>query len=276
MKVKVGLALSGGAARGVAHIGVLRALREAHLVIDMIAGTSSGALIGALYASGLDVKTIERVALGLKWKEFADFTLPRMGLISGRGIEEFVSEYTGVTDFRELKIPLAVIATDLITEREVIFKEGPLARIVQASCSIPGIYTPVQYKNMLLVDGGIINVLPTDVLRKMGADFVIGVDVNTKATINPEPKNVFQVILQSWDAISREGAKRARKDADLVIYPAIGDISKIDLKRAQELLQAGYQETRKVIPQLQKEIRRGKGILYRIKKKLVERRGNER
>ena len=270
--MKVGLALSGGAARGIAHIGVLKALEEAQIPIDMIAGASSGALIGALYAARLDIETIEKVALGLKWREFADFTLPKMGLISGKGIEEFVSEHTGVSDFKELKIPLAIVTTDLISEREVVFREGPLARIVQASCSIPGVYTPVKHEDMLLVDGGIINVLPTDVLRRMGADFVIGVDVNTKATISPEPKNVFQVILQSWDVISRQGAERAKKDADLVIYPEIGDISRIDLKRAQELLQAGYQATQEIIPRLKREMRRRKGIIYRIKRKLLERR----
>ncbi|MCK4648950.1 patatin-like phospholipase family protein, partial [bacterium] len=152
---------------------------------------------------------------------------------------------------------------------EVVFKEGPLAKIVQASCSIPGVYTPVEHKDMLLVDGGIVNVLPTDVLRRMGADFVIGVDVNTRATIGPEPKNVFQVILQSWDVISREGAKRAKKYADLIIYPEIGDISKVDLKRAQELLRAGYQATQEVTPRLKKEMRRKKGIIYRFKRKIL-------
>ena len=270
--MKIGLALSGGAARGIAHIGALKALKEAQIPIDMVAGTSSGALIGALYASRLDIETIERVALDLKWREFADFTLPKMGLISGKGIEEFISEHTGVSDFKELKIPLAIITTDLISEREVVFREGLLARIVQASCSIPGVYTPVKYKDMLLVDGGVINILPTDVLRRMGADFVIGVDVNTKATIGPEPKNVFQVILQSWDVISRQGAKRARQDADLIIYPEIGDISKVDLKRARELLQAGYQATREVIPQITKEMKRKKRIIYRVKRKILERR----
>jgi len=269
MKMKIGLALSGGAARGIAHIGALKALREAQISIDMIAGASSGALIGTLYASGLNIETIEKVALGLKWREFADFTLPKMGLISGKGIEEFVSEHTGVSDFKELKIPLAIITTDLISEREVVFREGLLARIVQASCSIPGVYTPVKYEDMLLVDGGVVNVLPTDVLRRMGADFVIGVDVNTKATIGPEPKNVFQVILQSWDVISRQGAKRARKDADLIIYPEIGNISKVDLKRARELLQTGYQATQEVISRLKKEIRRKKGIIYRFKRKIL-------
>jgi NTE family protein len=276
MKMKIGLALSGGAARGIAHIGVLKALKEAQIPIDMVAGASSGALIGALYASGLDIGTIERVALGLKWREFADFTLPRMGLISGKGIEEFVSEHTKVKEFGELRIPLAIITTDLTTERGVVFREGPLARIVQASCSIPGVYTPVKHENMLLVDGGIINILPTDVLREMGADFVIGVDVNTKATISPEPKNVFQVILQSWDVISRQGAKRAAKDADIVIYPEIGDISKVDLKRARELLQAGYQATQEVIPRLKREIRKRQGIIYRVKRKILERRRDER
>lgn len=267
--MKIGLALSGGAARGIAHIGVLKALGEAQIPIDMIAGASSGALIGALYASGLDIETIERVALGLKWKEFADFTLPKMGLISGKGIEEFILEHTKVKEFRELKIPLAVIATDLISEKEMVFQEGPLAKIVQASCSVPGVYTPVKYEEMLLIDGGVVNILPTNVLRRMGADLVIGVDVNTRATISPEPKNVFQVILQSWDVISRQGAKRAKKDADLVIYPEIGDISKMDLKRARELLQAGYQATREIIPQVKREMRRRKGIIYRIKRKIL-------
>ncbi len=276
MKVKIGLALSGGAARGIAHVGVLKALREAQVPIDMIAGTSSGALIGALYASGLDIETIERVALGLKWKEFANFTLPKMGLISGKGIEDFVSEHTKVKDFRELKIPLAIITTDLISEKEVVFKEGLLSKIVQASCSIPGVYTPVEHEDMLLVDGGVVNILPTSVLRQMGADLVIGVDVNTKATISPEPKNVFQVILQSWDVISRQGAERAAKDADLIIYPEIGDISRVDLKRAKELLEAGYQATQEVIPQLKREMRRRKGIIYRFKRKILERRRDER
>lgn len=269
MKVKIGLALSGGAARGIAHIGALKALKEAQIPIDMIAGASSGALIGALYASGLNIETIESVALGLKWREFADFTLPKMGLISGKGIEEFVSEHTKAKEFGELKIPLAIVTTDLITEKEVVFKEGPLARIVQASCSIPGVYTPVKYEDMLLVDGGVVNILPTNVLRRMGADFVIGVDVNTRATIGLEPKNVFQVILQSWDVISRQGAERARKDADIIIYPEIGDISKMDLKRARELLQAGYQATKEVIPQIKREIKRRKGIIYKIKRKIL-------
>jgi NTE family protein len=269
MKVKVGLALSGGAARGIAHIGVLKALKEAQIPIDMVAGSSSGALIGALYASRLDIETIERVALGLKWREFADFTLPKMGLISGRRIEEFISEHTGVSNFKELAIPLAIVTTDLISEREVVFREGPLAKIVQASCSIPGVYIPVKYENMLLVDGGIVNILPANVLKQMGADFVIGVDVNTKATIGPEPKNVFQVIIQAWDVISRQGAKRARKDADLIIYPEIGDISKVDLKRARELLQSGYQATQEVTPRLKKEMRRKKGIIYRFKRKIL-------
>lgn len=267
--VKVGLALSGGAARGIAHIGALKALEEARIPIDMIAGVSSGALIGALYASGLDIETIESVALGLRWKEFADLTPPRMGLISGKGIEEFVSKYTKVKEFGELKIPLAVVTTDLITEKEVVFRKGALAKIVQASCSIPGVYTPVKYEDMLLIDGGIVNILPTGVLRRMGADFVIGVDVNTRATISPEPKNVFQVILQSWDVISRQGAARARKDADLVIYPEIGDISKVDLKRARELLRTGYQAAKEVIPQLKREIKRRKGIIYRFKRKIL-------
>ncbi len=271
MRMKVGLALSGGAARGIAHIGVLKALREAQISIDMIAGTSSGALIGALYASGLDIEKIEDKSLSLKWREFADFTLPKMGLISGKGIEEFVSEHTKVRNFNELKIPLAIVTTDLISEKEVVFREGPLARIVQASCSIPGVYTPVKYDNMLLIDGGVVNILPTNVLRRMGADFIIGVDVNTKATISPEPRNVFQVILQSWDVISRQGAKRAAQDADLVIYPEIGDISRVDLKRAKELLQAGYQATQEVIPQLKREIRRRKGIIYRFKRKIFKR-----
>lgn len=266
MKIKIGLALSGGAARGIAHIGVLKALEEARISVGMIAGTSSGALIGALYASGLDIETIERVALGLNWKEFADFTLPKMGLISGRGIEEFILEHTKVNDFRELKIPLAVVTTDLTSKKEVVFREGQLARIIRASCSIPGVYTPVKYENMLLVDGGITNILPTDVLRKIGADLVIGVDVNTRAIIGPEPKNVFQVILQAWDIISRQGAARAVEDADLIIYPEIGDISKVDLKRSRELLRTGYQETNRIIPRLQKMIRKRKGIFYRFKK----------
>lgn len=175
---KTGLALGSGAARGMAHIGVLKVLEKTGVRIDAIAGTSIGAFIGALYASGVSVAQMEEVACNVDWRQLArllDPTLPTSGLIDGRKVAQFMAELLPVQTFEELKIPLAVVATDVETGEMLIIKKGNLLQALQAAIAFPGIFTPVRFGDRFLVDGGLCNPVPVDVVRELGADFVIGV-----------------------------------------------------------------------------------------------------
>ena len=177
---KVGLALGGGGARGWAHIGVINAVRELGIPIHCVAGTSMGALVGAAFTSG-KIDELHQVALDLDWKRmlyyFTELSFPRMGLIDGTRIVEFVKEYSIQSDIRDLPMPFAAVATDVLTGKEVILEDGSLIDAVRASIAIPAIFTPVARGEELLVDGGLVNPLPVNIATRMGADFVIAVDV---------------------------------------------------------------------------------------------------
>ena len=177
---KVGLALGSGAARGLAHIGVLKVLEENKIPIDFIAGTSMGALIGATYAAGLDIEQIEEIACNTDWKLTARLflpTLPRSGFVEGKRIKDFLKALMGDSNIDTLKVPFAVVATDLLTGEEIVIHKGSLVEAVRASISIPVIFTPVRHQNRFLVDGGLVNPVPTSVAAKMGVDVIIAVNV---------------------------------------------------------------------------------------------------
>lgn len=184
---KIGYALGGGGARGLAHIGVLKVLEENGIFPDVIAGTSIGALVGALYASGLTAAEIEQLALHVDWRRLApltDFTLSRSGFIRGRRIVSLLQSILGPQSFSELRLPFACVATDIITGEEVVLRHGPVVDAVRATISIPGILTPARIGGRHLVDGGLVNEVPVSTCRQMGADYVIGVNVI------PEPARV--------------------------------------------------------------------------------------
>ena len=176
----VGLALGSGSARGWAHIGVIRALADAGVTVDYVAGTSIGAAVGAVFASG-DLDALEDVARGLDWKQVASFydaMLPKSGLIDGTKLSDFIRRHVKETRIEQLPIPYCAVATDLNTGDEVAIREGDIIEAVRASFSIPGVLTPVRWHGRILVDGGVVNPVPVNVLREMGADFVIAVDLN--------------------------------------------------------------------------------------------------
>jgi len=177
---KVGLALGSGSARGWAHIGVIRALEEAGIRPDVVAGSSIGALVGAVYASG-NIDMLEDVILKLDWKQilnFFDVVFPRSGLLDGKKVSDFVHQYLRAANMEELPLPFCAVSTDLNTGKEVRLELGDVIDAVRASISIPGIFTPVKKQDMILVDGGLVNPVPVSVARQMGADLVIAVDVN--------------------------------------------------------------------------------------------------
>jgi len=185
-KKKIGLALGSGAARGLAHIGVLKILTANQISIDFIAGSSMGALIGALYASGLSIEQMEDIACNTDWKLTAKMftpTLPWAGLVEGNRIREFIRTLVGDKNINDLQIPFAAVATDVQTGEEIVIENGSLIEAVRASISIPGVFTPVRHQNRFLVDGGVVNPVPADVARNMGADIVIAVNVTSSLDV---------------------------------------------------------------------------------------------
>ena len=188
-----GLALGSGSARGWAHIGVIQALAKAGIQIDYVAGTSIGAVVGAVYASG-NIESLEDVVLQLDWKQivyFFDVVFPKSGLIDGNKIADFIRSHVKERNIEDLPLPFCVVSTDLATGAEVVIREGDIIEAVRASISVPGIFTPVQKDDMVLVDGGLVNPIPVSVVREMGADFVIAVNLNHdivgKKAINKPP-----------------------------------------------------------------------------------------
>ncbi|MFQ5640823.1 MAG: patatin-like phospholipase family protein, partial [bacterium] len=177
---KIGLALGSGSARGLAHIGVIKALDEMGIYVDYVAGTSIGALVGAVYASG-NIETLEDVVLKLDWKKIInlfDIVFPRSGLLDGKKITDFIRQHVKGQNIEDLALPFCAVATDLTTGKEVSLAQGDVIEAIRASISIPGILTPVKKGNMVLVDGGLVNPVPVSEARKMGAEFVIAVDLN--------------------------------------------------------------------------------------------------
>ncbi len=181
-KLKVGLALGSGAARGLAHIGIIKALKEKNISIDMIAGSSMGALVGACYARGGKITDLEEIVLSTDWKQLIRLADPNLvlffkGAIHGEKVKELLKALIGDVNFRNLKIPLTVVATDVNTGEEVAIKTGSVIDAVRASISIPAIFMPVKLNNRFLMDGGIVNPVPVSVARNMGATFVIACNV---------------------------------------------------------------------------------------------------
>ena len=181
-KPKIGLALGSGAARGLAHIGVLKALKEKNIFVDMIAGSSMGALVGACYAKNGEITDIEEIVLKMDWKQLARLADPNLtllfkGVIHGKKVKELLKTIIGDVRFKDLKIPLAVVATDVNTGEEIVIKEGSVIEAVRASISIPAIFMPVKLNSRFLIDGGIVNPVPVNVVKDMGATFVIACNV---------------------------------------------------------------------------------------------------
>lgn len=225
---KIGLALGTGAARGLAHIGVIKVLEEAGIKVDYIAGASMGAMIGGGYAVTLDIKKIESIALETDWRKLlslVDLTLPLNGIIDGRKIQEFIKSSIGDAKFSDAKIPLAVVATDVTTGERIILKEGNVAKAVRASVSIPILFMPYNYDGRFLIDGGVVDPVPVRLVREMGADFVIAVNLfsDLKELFSEkkitEPKRRKTSKLQRLKEIIPPGPIRAK--ADEIIFSRI-------------------------------------------------------
>lgn len=249
---RVGLALSGGVARGNAHIGVLRVLEENHIPIDYIAGTSAGSLVAAAYAAGMSIDEIAEIGRTMRWRDVGRVTLSKLGIQSNSRMEEFARARLPVKRFEDLRIPLAIVATDLKSGSAVILTEGDVAFAIRASCALPGWYVPVTDEHgRQLVDGGLVANIPTAAVRNLGADLVIAVDVNSEGAkfIGP-PHSIIGVLLQSIMVVQRTAAIHQLHDADIVISPKTGHIRWDEMGRVDDLIALGEQAARSTIERI--------------------------
>lgn len=249
----IGLALSGGAARGNAHVGVLRALLENQIPIDYVAGTSAGALVGGALASGLPIDQIEDLGRKMRWRDIGRVTMSRLGVQSNERLEHYVRSRLPITKFEELAIPFAAVATELKTGKAVILRDqGDVPFAIRASCTIPGWYVPViDEEGRHLVDGGLVAVVPSTVARSLGADIVIAVDVNAEgATFIGPSSSVIGVLLQSMLVVQKTASHYQLQSSDLVIKPKVGHIRWDEMGRADELITAGYEAGIESIPRI--------------------------
>lgn len=241
----IALVLSGGGARGYAHIGVLKVLEQEKIPIDMVVGTSVGALIGALYAAGVPVEKIEHIGEKTGWDDLADISEVGMlrllmadRLLSTEKMQKYLEENLGNKRFYELEKTFACTATDLITGERIVFREGFVAHAARASATVPGLFEPIEYRHRYLIDGGLSGNIPTDVAQLLGADIIIAVEVSADFSKN-DITNVFMTLTQS---LYIQGSRLDRHNlalADFLIEPKVGNISAVDLAKSKQVIQSG-------------------------------------
>lgn len=237
--IAIGLALGGGFARGIVHVGVLKALERENIPISFVAGTSVGALIGAAYCSGVTPCELEEIAARVRFRDLARWTLSRYGFATNQRMISFLNRILKVKTFEELRIPLAITATDFASGDGVVFRSGPLADPVRASCAYPGVFLPVMVNGRLLVDGMLAHSLPTQQVCEMGADRVIAVSLRSRWSEKDGPKHIFDVIGQCFSIAQDMNCTQSKQCADLVIEPDVTGYRYDDFERSADLVALG-------------------------------------
>jgi NTE family protein len=263
---KIGVALSGGGARGFAHIGALKVLHEAGIPIDYLAGTSVGSVIGAAYASGITFEEMTEVCRTMRWRDIAKVALSKRGLASIARSQELLNRLIKVRTFEELRTRFYAVATDIRTGEMIVLSRGDLKRAVQASCAIPGLFVPVEVQGRWLVDGGVTADLPVIPLRQLGADKILAIDASSRANQRNAPENIYQILLQSMFIIGRAAGRVAREQAHLIVEPEVGEFEWDGFEQCEEIVRSGERAMRASLPFVQAWLQpREKGWLGRLR-----------
>lgn len=252
-KLKIGLALGGGAAKGFAHIGVIKMLEASGIHVDVVAGTSAGSVVGALYASGMDPFQLQQTAFGLDEAKIRDVRLFSGGLLRGRALQDYVNQLVRNRPIERLKLPFAAVATQLETGSRTVFVSGNTGQAVRASSSIPGVFEPVEIRGMHYVDGGLVSPIPVDAARQLGADFVIAVDISARPG-GTNPQGMFNIMGQSITIMGRELAVQEIARADVVIRPDLSGIGPADFEQKDEAILAGEKAALAAIPEIRAKL----------------------
>jgi NTE family protein len=252
---KIALVLGGGAARGFAHVGVIRVLEQEKIPIHMIVGTSVGSLIGALYASDPNSFNLEWLSFTIEKDDIFDYSViySKMGPVQGERLEKFVQTKVKAKTIEQMKIPYYAVATDLNAGNTWVFEKGSVAKAVRASSSIPGIFTPLEMGGKTYVDGGVTDNLPVDIARAKGADIIIAVNIS-KNIQNPQVNTLIDVIMQSISIMGRELVIYKSRGYDVLIEPNVGDVGMTDFTQKKRLMDAGIQATKQALPRIKKLI----------------------
>ncbi len=259
---KIGLALGSGGARGLSIIGVLKVLEAEKIPIDCIAGSSIGAMIGGFYAAGLTVSEIEKIALNTNWKLMFSLLDPHMrdGLIGGEKVKKFIEDHLGKKTFAECRLPFAAVATDLKSGEEVVMDAGDLASAIRASISVPLVFQPVKREERVLADGGLSLPVPVSPARRLGADFVIAVNLDNYSAEKDGKLGLYDVADMSLSIVRHQLAMRDCRDADLTIAPNVSKTGWHQFLDGKDLVEAGEKAAMSLMPQLHELLHRHTGM----------------
>jgi NTE family protein len=246
---RIALVLGAGAAKGFAHIGVLKILEANKIPIHLIVGTSMGSVIGSLYAYGCDAFQLQKMSLSIEMGDVLDYAFPDNGFIKGEKLEEYINKSLKNTPMERLNLPFYAVTADIQTGREVVFGKGNTGTAVRASCSIPGVFRPVRIGDRMYVDGGVVSPVAVDAARRQGADVVIAVDVSSGMDYG-QPENTIDTILQSVNIMYSKLASVQLSKADVVIRPKVGHIASGDFSKRHEAILEGEKATLDALPQL--------------------------
>lgn len=266
-KVKIGLALGGGGARGIAHIGVLKAFEENGITFDYVAGTSAGSIVGAMYAFGKTPDEMLQIAHSIRVKDIrrSKFFMPS----KTDGIQGLLKDNLGDVDISSAKIPFSAVAVDLITSREIAFTRGNLAKIVSGSCAVPGVFVPVEYEDMHLSDGGLQNNIPSDVPRHFGCDYVVAVDVNSTRGYGTSSLKVLDVLLATIRIMTKSNCTKGYLNADIVVAPSMKEYKSTKIDEVDAMFAEGYQAGIEAVPKILELISKKPKKAHKIRFKLA-------
>ena len=247
----LGLALGGGFSRGFAHLGVLKVLQEPNIPISCIAGTSVGSILGAAYASGAPLERIIATCRKIRFRDIARWRVSRLGIASNQRLGELIEKVFVSRNFEDLKIPMAIVATDLANGEAVVFTQGNLSEAIRASSAFPGLFAPVEIGTRCLADGGLVAQVPTRAARQLGAAHVLGVSVGVEDGQRGVPSNIFQVVCRAVSAAQKHQLEIWERHADLVLRPDVQHLAWDDFERADEAIEAGAAAARRALPRIQ-------------------------
>lgn len=258
-RIKIGLALGGGAARGFAHIGVIKALEAQGITVDVVAGTSAGSLVGALYAAGNDGFALQKLALAMDEAAISDWSVPLFskvsGVLKGEGVQNYVNKAVHNVPIEKFKIPFGAVATDLRTGQPILFQRGNAGTAVRASSAVPGVFQSVRIGDHTYVDGGLVSPVPVRFARQMGADFVIAVNISANPEAQAASSSSIDVLLQTFAIMGQTINQYELKNADIVLQPGLGSMKGSDFASRNVAILAGEQAATAAMPEIKRKLK---------------------
>jgi NTE family protein len=256
---KIGLALGGGAARGFAHIGVIKVLEAQGINPEIIVGTSAGAVVGALYAAGNSGFDLQKLAIKLDETKISDWSMPDRGVLKGESLQQFVNDAVGQRPIEALKKRFAVVATDLHSGESILFRTGNTGMAVRASATVPGVFRPVSINGHEYVDGGLSSLVPVRSARQLGADVVIAVDISARPNNQPV-RGTLDILLQTFTIMGQNLARYELREADIVIRPQVSGVGATDFQARHDAILEGERAAQAALPQIREALRKASGL----------------